>query len=197
MSSNKEIYNEIALEMISEYIRVEKEDKRRFDLNGGYDYHLPIESIDDIDVDVSIQLKKYMVTMSIEPKHTNDPFHHNDIFSKKITMNTKCISDALEEALEMINKLRFDKSKSQFVTTKEDKMKNKFVSLLSKMEKVKCIDTCSVCYDLTNAYTVCNHPLCLGCFQKMMPKYQCDDDEYKTDCPICRATVEQYDLCMK
>lgn len=112
----------------------------------------------------------------------------------------------------MINAFKYNHNAGQWVYYREDiqDLKNvrnilnslkynhedcTFNSYDNNILAEKVLEQCSVCFEMTNVKTDCNHPLCVPCYEKI-PEV---DTEYGkwTRCPLCREPCafdyEKYD----
>ena len=185
---------EINLDILTEYIRKELEDKSQ------YEYTIPnISTIDKIRVKVKIVKgfnDEYMMVInhcdSISGADSGYPQAYSTCFRKHLS------KELLKEFFDIINKLYYSKFSGKFYTDKNEekkyidhiKIKDSIPDLLTgKRIKTygKLIDLCSICLEETLIKTECSHHLCYPC------KHQMDlNDNGDRICPLCESELDLY-----
>lgn len=183
-NQNKQMYNEIAKEIIEEFLRI-----------GSVHIGLPVDKIDNVKVSVWMRLFKskappepYIMMLGISYKYATHGFNEYTI-GEINTLNVENVSKLVEESVKKINQLKYDSFHSVLTYKPILKTSKMFATLLSTSDNVKLlIEKCCVCYEFTNAKTdKCNHPLCMICYDGIEKLDCCDDD--CISCPICREEV--------
>jgi hypothetical protein len=109
--------------------------------------------------------------------------------------NREVLSDTLDKFKEKLLTLHFSKFSGTFIKTLpkmqiESGFFEDIPAIIFKGEK------CSICFDITDTTTKCNHYLCIPCFQEIKLISLDEDDEIDEDgenlirrCPICREDI--------
>jgi hypothetical protein len=174
--------------------------KRIYDIiNKGEKYSTilhKIKNIKDISVRVKLSITKNIITLTIRHDHLTGKFcfDHYKMFLYDINLNEKNeLQEEIKNGLVVINKimssLEFDKLYGSYYygDREKEKINNKLNDIVYTSEiygelvDIKNIECC-VCTELTLTETVCNHPLCLVCWDKIIN----NGNKLKRICPLCR-----------
>jgi hypothetical protein len=162
---------------------------------------LPIDSIEDVEVDVFVALKhwqyngvkKYGISCEIESKHVYCGDCYNDIhlYGYSVTLDiikTETIKTAVAEIIQRIQKLRFNNIKGEIVEGNEPKDDSEFYrewhDMLDGTKVNSAVQECCVCKEWTGYKTTCGHHTCFKCLSRLFKDKIGKED--KATCPLCR-----------
>lgn len=168
----------------------------RLEKNENLMERLPIRRIDGLKMDVFIKtykntthnlMKMYLLIEDAMPEIFclgDDCIGYHEYFRKDFTlkdMNVIEIRKVVEQMLTILNNLEFCKLRGILVekgqSTPDTALLWKRLIVADKVEWT--INECPVCLDVTLSSTICDHPLCRCCFQKLK----------KAKCPTCRQAL--------
>ena len=175
---------------------------------GAFEFQLPIKTICGINVAAEIGIRKAMsgpwrggVDMFVfrifayevgyeEAENAGALYViYSKLFPKtQAKLQADQVEAYLEEILEIIPTLRFDKKTTKltadYVYDDEAVALFKFDNTTTKYEE------CCVCHELCGTKTECEHSLCLMCISSMPRVYDEEEDEEIKKCPMCREKIE-------
>jgi hypothetical protein len=157
-----------------------------------------INNIKDMCVRVKLSITKNNINLTIKNDNLKycDSFNHFRMFLHNIKLDDKNeLQEEIKNGLVSINKiissLEFDKLNGKYYSEEEkEKINNKLNDIVYTSEiygelvDIKNIECC-VCTELTLTETVCNHPLCLVCWDKIIT----NGNKLKRICPLCRENT--------
>jgi hypothetical protein len=100
------------------------------------------------------------------------------------TLTLEQIISSIEQILVIIPTLKFNKKKLELT---DAEILGDDVDELFKFENTTIHDVCSVCHELTNTRTDCDHALCLVCMSSIKGYYE--EGEHIRKCPLCRNDI--------
>jgi hypothetical protein len=112
--------------------------------------------------------------------------------------NCESIGDVLDEFIETISNLHFNKREGKLTEQPEVfNLATLYPSLKTNPRIKQIYQECSVCYEETRTHPACKHPLCVACWQSIPETiHEEDEDEEDEDCqrkcqkcPICRKDM--------
>jgi hypothetical protein len=156
---------------------------------------LPIRKIDSMKLDVFMKtfksfnntMKIYLLIEDAMPEffcRGDDCIGYHEYFRKDFELKSKDVVEikkVIEQVLTILNNLEFCRLHGRLV---EKGKQPPDTSLIWKKMIVADniewkVNECPVCMEETFSSTICDHPLCRCCFQKLM----------KSQCPTCRQPL--------
>ena len=194
---NYDIYKkEIEIKKYSNLIYME------FDIFNKSSYFLDISNnIDNINVEIEIiriplkKTKREIYRLVVTPLYFENlkPFkYESNIFefaeiNRNINNDIKYFYNFMKKIILKMNELKFNLLYNKFTTELEEE-KIKLESIIFK--KFYDTENCCICIEETTCKTICNHTICLKCYNSLVNKS--DTDIIK--CPICRNILRDYNF---
>lgn len=164
---------------------------------------IPISKIHGIAVDISFKACPSANWVYFKIHAMNIVNYNKELYSKYITLkksnNTvKDVENFITEQFDFIRDCVFDRMSGKFVLpTEKEPTLCRFIAEFAKDKEhiTTTVRECCVCYELTRTRTMCNHYVCVECWNKLNyvtnPETECDE----LPCPMCKAdlSVEEDD----
>jgi len=156
---------------------------------------LPIDKIDDIDVDIGLAFyKNQLIILEIKCKnimYDSNEFENICLFRKVINSVEKPDEDrkadryeimtALKKLQILLPKLKFSKYHGEFRES-EFKLSHDYMKFYGSIDNIQLeMSECCVCSEITIQRTRCKHNLCICCWDRLPQPYKC---------PLCRKYIE-------
>jgi hypothetical protein len=175
---------------------------------GEFKFLLPIETICGIKVEAEIGIRSYkgnvetsmfrVSTYRVGSRYSFENAIDLVLYSEVLikgseSFNTGAVIAYLEQILDSIPALRFDKKSIRF--TKKFIYNDEAVAMFKFDNTTTKYKECSVCHELCGTKTECQHSLCLVCFSSIH-EVLVDDEEEEGEqiliksCPLCRKNVD-------
>jgi len=158
---------------------------------------LPIQMIDNVNVNVYIKIYKKAFILDIKAKTIIVNGFHYTYYRNELVINNYDLTFvdyiiAYMKLQYILHNYRFNNYLGIFEDKKN--FKNIAVSLhnVFNTKNIKLInDECCVCMELTRNKTKCNHTICYICWDTI--KRTRNDDEFlHKQCPMCRECIDYY-----
>lgn len=146
--------------------------------------YLPIRSIHNIPVEVSIVFKLFNVYLKIVYKDA--PSQRLFLLELDSTITVDQVYSILSNLPNTLHSIKYDPYTCFHLGQTKDML---YAKLVQNIPHIECaFGECSVCYILTRHRTICKHYLCYYCDS------QVTDEAYKSNrtfprCPLCRADI--------
>jgi hypothetical protein len=112
-------------------------------------------------------------------------YKHTESESKFLTRHTpdtftiEELADFMKNVHDFIAQLKFDKYVGKFTPDKFSKVELAKAAKELFTDMMEDLPTCCVCHDPTETKTICNHSLCIICWEQLK----------QMTCPICREAI--------
>jgi len=164
-------------------------------------YRLPINQIHDISVFCEIEIQKHFIEFKIEGSNIRNISKDEDnddesdydclftmiILDKDVDFTLKDYEDFIGKIFNTLEIIELNKMTGQFVIEDKKNFENDIFELLRNFKHINLsYENCSVCDELTETKTACNHYLCIYCWDKIKKS----NETGVKPCPICRKAME-------